>query len=99
MGESLDSVLKDFKYSVVKQRKFYNKLKGLPEYSCISYRQFRNRNISFDVFETAFLTIDEEHIICTSQLSNMFRYLSNNLKQSSEADIRELVVKIEKLRI
>lgn len=99
MGESLDSVLKDFKYSVVKQRKFFNKLKNLPEYSYISYRQFRTRNISFDVFETAFLGIDNEHLISTPQLGNMFRYLSNNIREENESDIREIVVKIEKARV
>ncbi len=99
MGESLSSTLKEFKYSVVKPIKFYNRVKSIPEYSNISYSQFRTRNISFDIFEAAFLNVNNDNIISTPQIRNMFKYLSNNLRGSKESDIKKTVIRIEKLRL
>ena len=98
MGECLNNTLREFKYAVVKPIKFYNKVKNIPEYSNISYSQFRARNVSFDIFETAFLNIDNENIISIAQIRNMFRYLSNNLRGSRESSIKKTVIRIEKLR-
>lgn len=100
MNDSLRNALKEFKYNNdLKPIKFYNKVKSIPEYSNISYSQFRTRNISFDIFEAAFLTIDNNNVICPSQLHNIFKYLSKNLKGSRESEIKRIVIKIEKLRI
>ena len=99
MSESLSNTLKDFKYSVVKPIKFYNKVKTLPEYSNISYSQFRTRNISFDIFEAAFLNVNNEEIISPVQIRNMFRFLSNNLRGTRDSEIKRIIVKIEKLKI
>ena len=101
MNECLNSTLKEFKYSVVKPVKFFNRVKSLnlPEYSNITYSQFRTRNISFDIFEAAFLNIDNDNVISPIQLRNMFKYLSNNLKGYREADIKRVVIRIEKLKI
>lgn len=98
MNKSLNSTLKGFKYAVVKPVKLFNRLKQFPEYSNITYSQFRTRNISFDIFEAAFLDIDNE-IIDPTQLQNMFKYLSNNLKGSRDSDIKRIIVRIEKLKI
>ena len=99
MGECLNNTLREFKYAVVKPIKFYNKVKNIPEYSNISYSQFRARNVSFDIFETAFLNIDNENIISIAQIRNMFRYLSNNLRGSRESSIKKTVIRIEKLNL
>ena len=99
MSECLNSTLKDFKYSVIKPIKFYNKIKSIPEYSNISYSQFRTRNISFDIFEAAFLDISNDNVISSSQLRNIFKYLSNNLKGSRDSEIKRIVIKIERLRV
>jgi hypothetical protein len=98
MSESLNSVLKDFKYSVVKPKKFYNQVKDLAEYKNVSYSYFRNKNISFDIFEAAFLNICDDSINET-QIKNIFKYLSNNLRESDEEDVKLIVMKIDNLRI
>ena len=99
MGECLNSAIKEFKYAVIKPVKFYNKIKNIPEYSNITYSQFRTKNISFDIFETAFLNIDNENIIPIPQIRNMFKFLSQNLRGNRDADIKRAVIKIEKLKI
>ena len=99
MSESLSSTLKEFKYSVVKPIRFYNKVKSIPEYSNISYSQFRARNISFDIFEAAFLNVDNENIISAPQLENIIKYLVNNLKDSRDSDVKNIIIKIEKARV
>ena len=99
MNESLSSALKDFKYSVPKPKKLFNKVKGLPEYTNIKYNQFRARNISFDIFEAAFLNVSNDYVMSPSQLSNIFKYLTNNIKGTNYSDIKRIVMKIEKLRV
>ena len=99
MSECLNSAIKEFKYAVIKPVKFYNKIKNIPEYSNITYSQFRTKNISFDIFETAFLNIDNNNIISISQIRNMFKYLSQNIRGNRDSDIKRAVIKIEKLRI
>lgn len=98
MSECLNSTLKEFKYAVIKPIRLYNKIKNIPEYSNVSYSQFRARNISFDIFEAAFLNVDNENIISISQIRNMFRYLSNNLRGSRESNIKKTIIRIEKLK-
>ena len=99
MSECLNSTLREFKYAVIKPIRFYNKIKNIPEYSNITYSQFRTKNISFDIFESAFLNISNDNIICVSQIRNMFKYLSHNLRGNRESDIKRAVIKIEKLKI
>ena len=99
MSECLNNTLREFKYAVIKPIKFYNKIKNIPEYSNITYSQFRTKNISFDIFESAFLNISNDNIISVAQIRNMFKYLSNNLRGTREGDIKRAVIKIEKLKI
>ena len=94
---NINSTLKDFKYSVLKPVKFYNKVKTLPEYSNISYSQFKARNVSFDIFEAAFLRVSNDTVINDSQLEHIFEYLINNIKVSSDTNIKKIVKRIKKL--
>ena len=101
MKECLDSSLKEFKYSVLKPKKFYSKIIGLPEYqdSNISYSQFRNKNISFDIFEAAFLNINNNVRIDENQLRNIFIYLNNSMRDYTLDDVKNIIKKIERLNI
>ena len=99
MSENLGNTIRDFKYSVVKPIKFYNRIKDINEYKHISFSQFKTGNISFDIFGAAFLGINNENLITDAQISNIFKYLANNLKGSSDASIKRTVMKIEKTRI
>ncbi len=99
MGESLNNAIKGFRYAVVKPVNFYTRVKKIQEYSNISYHQFRTSNVSFDIFETAFLNIDPDNLVSDSQIRNIFKYLSNNLKGYKESEIRRTVIRIKRLRI
>lgn len=99
MSENLGSTIKDFKYSVIKPIKFYNRIKDMKQYSNISFSQFKTRNISFDIFEAAFLDVSNENLISDAQLANIFKYLTINIKGSSDASIKRTVMKIERVRI
>ena len=99
MNENLSGAIKDFKYAVIKPKKFFSRVQNLKEYKNVTYSQFRARNICFDVFEAAFLNIDNENTISPSQLINISKYISNNLRGNKVSEIKRAVMKIDKLNM
>lgn len=88
-----------FKTSVPRKRKIFSEIKsGDTQLSDLTYKKFKKENFELAVFKSYFLNMDRFNYLTNSQISNMFKYLTLNLKYYKYSTVKSIIEDLDDTR-
>ena len=88
-----------FKMNVPRKRKIFSEIKsGNVNLSDLTYKKFKKENFELAVFKSYFLNMDQFNYLSNSQITNMFKYLTINLKYYKYGTVKNIIEELDDTR-
>ena len=88
-----------FKMNVPRKRKIFSEIKsGDVNLSDLTYKKFKKENFELAVFKSYFLNMDQFNYLSNSQITNMFKYLTINLKYYKYGTVKNIIEELDDTR-
>ena len=95
----MSNVFNLFKKGIPSQKKFYSKyIENNPGLNGITYKQFKKNNYELDEFYNYFMNMSRYDFLSNMEITNIFKYLSNNLRYERYTTLKSIVISLNKTK-